>query len=194
MSSWVVIGLCGVTNSGKTSLSRAIANRYPGTLELCQDTYFLPVDSPNHVYAEGVNHFNWELMSALDMDKMVADVHKIIDREPLETESGILVLDGFLLLSHKQISSLCSIKVYLDLDYEEVRKRRLTRSYDPPDPPGYFDKVVWPESRKAKEHMFIRNKDILLLSGKNTIEQNLDKICEKLEHFNFKRIAPSKAS
>lgn len=194
MSSWVVIGLSGVTNSGKTSLSKAIVSRYPGTHTICQDSYFISVDSPKHVFVKEVGHFNWDIMSALDMDKMVEDVHKIIDREPFETESGILVIEGFLLLSHRHLNSLCSIKIYLDLDFEEVKRRRLTRSYDPPDPPGYFEKIVWPESRKAKEDMFMHNKDILVLSGKDPIKQNLEKICEKLEAFNFRRIPPSEDS
>lgn len=112
MPSWVVIGLSGVTNSGKTSLSRGLAGRYRGTREICQDHYFLPVSSPKHVLVEEVNHFNWELMSALDMDKMVADVHAIIDRYDLYfCKPFIFVIPFYKWLNIIKINSISPLPV-----------------------------------------------------------------------------------
>ncbi|XP_066903564.1 nicotinamide riboside kinase 1 isoform X3 [Halyomorpha halys] len=178
---WLVVGLCGVTNSGKTSLAKALQARYPGAHYICQDSYFRPVTWPGHVYVPEVDHFNWDVMSALDMETMVKDVHQLVDGEPEGSEQGILILDGFLLLCHQEISEMCNIKVYIDLEYEEVKRRRDTRSYDPPDPPGYFDKIVWPESRVVREKIISTfSRELLLLNGKDPVETNTDKISVKM--------------
>ena len=77
---WLVVGLCGVTNSGKTSLAKALQAKYPGARYICQDSYFRPVTWPGHIYVSEVDHFNWDIMSAIDMETMLKDVHQIVDR------------------------------------------------------------------------------------------------------------------
>lgn len=93
METWLVIGISGVTNGGKTTLAKSLHSYFSGHLNkiifkenitlnkvalLCQDDYFLPVDSPKHKVVEKLNHINWEILSSIDMDKMCHDIMKLL--------------------------------------------------------------------------------------------------------------------
>ncbi|XP_055531629.1 nicotinamide riboside kinase 1 [Wyeomyia smithii] len=93
METWLVIGVSGVTNGGKTTLAKSLQSYFSGHLNkiifkenitlnritlLCQDDYFLPVDSPKHTLIEKLNHINWEIMSSIDMDRMCHDIMMIL--------------------------------------------------------------------------------------------------------------------
>lgn len=113
-----------------------------------QDDYFLPPDDPRHIKIPELNHMNWELMTSLDMQKMHSDVIKILEshgKDAVGSRKTVLILDGFLLFKHKAITHLCNRKYFLKLTKQQCWERRKNRTYEPPDVPGYFDKVVWPE-------------------------------------------------
>lgn len=73
MEQWLVIGISGVTCSGKTTLAQTLYNHFTsqaGTevktgLELNrvelinQDKYFRDVNDQNHQMIEKLNHLNW---------------------------------------------------------------------------------------------------------------------------------------
>ena len=56
----------------------------------------------------------------------------------------LLVVEGIHVLSNNQLFDLCDLKVYVALDHHTCSLRRKLRTYDPPDPPEYFEKIVWP--------------------------------------------------
>uniref|UniRef100_A0A0K8TE61 Nicotinamide riboside kinase 1 n=1 Tax=Lygus hesperus TaxID=30085 RepID=A0A0K8TE61_LYGHE len=173
---WFVLGLCGVTNSGKTTTASKLTEYYPNSVHIKQDDYFLAEDDPScatcfmlfqicrHVIIRGLNHQNWELITSVDMDKMIEDIKRTLAMDPPELR--LLILDGFLLFADPRTASACHLKIYLELDYETCRARRNQRTYDPPDVPGYFDQVVWPEAESAKNYMLSKNSDIVVLDGK----------------------------
>lgn len=92
MEQWLVIGVSGVTCSGKTTLAQSLfehfkkqsGNEIKAGIELNrvelinQDTYFRQVDDPNHQMIEKLNHLNWEIMSSLDTNKMVNEIMEIL--------------------------------------------------------------------------------------------------------------------
>ncbi|XP_058059267.1 nicotinamide riboside kinase 1 [Anopheles bellator] len=93
METWLVIGISGVTNGGKTTLAKSLESYFTAqqgkvffkenltlnrVVSLCQDDYFLPVDSPKHTMIEKLNHINWEILSSLDMERMCFDIMKIL--------------------------------------------------------------------------------------------------------------------
>lgn len=93
MESWLVIGISGVTNGGKTTLAKSLEAYFAAqqnkvffkdnltlnkVVGLCQDDYFLPVDSAKHTMIEKLNHINWEILSSLDMERMCLDIMKIL--------------------------------------------------------------------------------------------------------------------
>jgi nicotinamide/nicotinate riboside kinase len=92
LEQWLVIGISGVTCSGKTTLAQSLQKHFkdqigcelkPGVelnrVELVnQDTYFRSVDDPNHQKIEKLQHLNWEIIESMDMDKMISDVMEIL--------------------------------------------------------------------------------------------------------------------
>lgn len=73
MEQWLVIGISGVTCSGKTTLAQSLYNHFRDRagielktgielhrVELInQDKYFRDVDDPNHQKVDKLNHLNW---------------------------------------------------------------------------------------------------------------------------------------
>lgn len=160
---WFIIGISGATCSGKTTLSNRLHNELKNSVVIHQDNYFLPQDDPRHVKINELNHFNWELITSMDMDKMHSDIFQLIESSPNENSSSetvnknILILDGFLLFKCEVISNLCDCKYFITLTKEECWERRKGRVYDPPDVPGYFEKVTWPEYVKYRDELIKDN-------------------------------------
>lgn len=75
---WIVIGIGGATCSGKTTIANELHNKLPESMLIHQDDYFHPVGSPKLEYIDEVQHYNWDKLSAIDTDRMVDDVHRII--------------------------------------------------------------------------------------------------------------------
>ncbi|GLH04414.1 Ring canal kelch protein [Gryllus bimaculatus] len=189
----IVVGISGVTNGGKTTLANALHKALPRSHLLCQDTYFWHKDSGHHVLIPEVNHFNWEIMSSLDMDRMWKDINNILNGEHLHrnispndgepnTIQGceviknvddfeilknvdVLIIEGFLVLNYKPIVDICNLKYHLTLAKDECVKRRNARTYDPPDVPGYFELCVWPEYVKHKAEMLQTVGDVKVIDG-----------------------------
>ncbi|KZC13480.1 PREDICTED: nicotinamide riboside kinase 1 [Dufourea novaeangliae] len=162
---WIVLGISGATCSGKTSLVNRLQTELKNSVVIHQDHYFLPVDDPRHTKIPELNHMNWEIITSVDMDKMRSDVLKLLETSSdgnNSTETNdvkVLILDGFLLFQCKLISNLCDKKYFLTLTKEQCWERRKDRCYDPPDVPGYFEKVVWPEYLKQKNEL-LKDKDL----------------------------------
>lgn len=146
---WLIVGISGVTCGGKSSLAKDLHKSLNGSVILHQDNYFLSPDDPRHIKITELNCYNWEILSSVDMNKMYQDIIAIIESKPVGNKSKqVLILDGFLLFGYKLISDLCDLKYFLTLTKEQCWERRQKRIYDPPDVPGYFEKLVWPEYLK----------------------------------------------
>jgi len=183
----IVIGISGATCSGKSTLASKIHENFPKSVMMCQDDYFLPPDDLRHVRIEELNHINWELITSLDMQKMHSDIVNILESSEKDTTnwtSMILILDGFLLFKHKAITNLCDCKYFLTLTEKQCWERRKDRIYEPPDVPGYFDKVVWPEYVKYQNEI-VRNcnelKEIVtFIDGSKHIEEIYNMISKEI--------------
>ncbi|KAI8039276.1 uncharacterized protein LOC128259466 [Drosophila gunungcola] len=93
MPQWLVIGISGVTCGGKTTLAHSLHDYFKGLSGaplwnspytigevrlISQDDYFLPVDDKRHQRNEALNVINFELITSLDMAKMLNDIAHII--------------------------------------------------------------------------------------------------------------------
>ncbi|KAL6440742.1 hypothetical protein ACFW04_003294 [Cataglyphis niger] len=184
---WFVVGISGATCSGKSTLAKMIRDNFPKSVIVRQDDYFLPADDPRHIMIEELNHLNWDLITSLDMQRMHSDIIKILESHENDTvnfKKKVLILDGFLLFRHKEITDLCDRKYFLTLTKEQCWERRKNRKYDPPDVPGYFEKVVWPEYIKYKNEIMEKSElreTITFIDGSKDIRQIYNMVSQEIK-------------
>lgn len=95
---WLVIGISGISCSGKTTLASAVYDYFNDTQTqtrlLCdkciqveqvklirQDDYFYSIDSVHHVWIPELNHINREHLGALNNEKMCKDLNDILGKD-----------------------------------------------------------------------------------------------------------------
>lgn len=74
LDEWIVIGIAGVTCGGKTTLANKLKELLCPVYVIHQDKYFLPDSSSQHVRCPGMEHNNYDILSALDMEQMWRDI------------------------------------------------------------------------------------------------------------------------
>ncbi|XP_028822694.1 nicotinamide riboside kinase 1-like isoform X3 [Denticeps clupeoides] len=174
----LVVGVGGVTNGGKSTLSMALQQRLANSCVIAQDSYFkdeseLPEDD------RGFKHY--DTLQALRMDKMMGDVESWFEDPPAfmasrglkishpaaadQQEVFILIVEGFLIFNHGPLNALMDLRYFLHIPYDVCRERRSSRAYDPPDPPGFFEGYVWPMFLKNRAEMEASVTDLVYLDG-----------------------------
>ncbi|XP_012921398.1 nicotinamide riboside kinase 2 isoform X7 [Heterocephalus glaber] len=174
-----VVGIGGVTNSGKTTLTNSLRKALPNCCVIHQDDFFkAPLFQPQDQIAVGEDGFKqWDALEALDMEAMLGTVQAWLSSpqkfarahgvklQPDAPDTHILLLEGFLLYSYRPLLDVYSRSYFLTVPYEECKWRRSTRSYPVPDPPGLFDGHVWPMYQKYKREMEASGVEVVQLDG-----------------------------
>jgi len=158
-----VIVIAGVTCGGKTTIANSLTNKFNNISILHQDDFYHTEYEDHLESIPELNYHAWDKITAYDMDKMMA----AIDSQT----SNILVLEGILLLDDIRILNLADLIFFTVLDKDICWDRRVTRTYLPPEPPGYFDKYAWPEYEKHLE-MIKKNPDVIFLNGSDSVDFN----------------------
>ncbi|NXV72949.1 NRK1 kinase, partial [Atlantisia rogersi] len=132
----------------------------------------------------------YDVLDALYMDKMVKSIHDWMEstasagvvaegplsrREDLKNTDDvyILIVEGFLLYSYEPLNEVWNRRFFLTLPYEECKRRRSTRVYQPADTPGYFDGHVWPMYLKYKNELEENASNIVYLDGTKSQDELL---------------------
>ncbi|XP_061430152.1 nicotinamide riboside kinase 1-like isoform X1 [Lethenteron reissneri] len=164
----IVIGISGVTNAGKTSLSLRLQKALPNCKVIHQDDFFKP---PEEVVVDSNGFYQYDVITALNMDAMMNVVNAWI-KDPsgfkgLSSESHIasqplhydpdaphiLIIEGFLMYTYRPLLNVFDFRYLLTVPFDEAKRRRSTRVYCPADPPGYFEGHVWPMHLEHKEEI-----------------------------------------
>ncbi|XP_075955642.1 nicotinamide riboside kinase 1 [Anarhichas minor] len=199
----LVVGVGGMTNGGKSTLSKSLHQQIPNSCLIAQDSYFkddsvIPVDS---------NGFKqYDMLDALHMDTMMSevdswrrDLESFLRRRglnperttpPVDEEVYVLIVEGFLIFNHRPLNELFYKRYFMEIAYEVCKRRRSSRVYTPPDPPGYFDGHVWPMYLKNRQEMESMVSGILFLDGLKPKEELLadvhEDVCQEIERLKEK--------
>ncbi|XP_077378002.1 nicotinamide riboside kinase 1 [Festucalex cinctus] len=181
----LIVGVGGMTNGGKTTLSRSLKEKIPNSCIIAQDSFFkddsvVPVDS---------NGFKqYDTLDALHMDDMMSQVKawrkdpqaflKEADQTAQSVTSSashvfMLIVEGFLIFNHRPLNELMNKRYFMEIPYDICKERRSLRVYKPPDPPGYFDGHVWPMYLRNRQEMESTATGIVFLDGLKSKEELL---------------------
>ncbi|XP_015422694.1 PREDICTED: nicotinamide riboside kinase 2 isoform X2 [Myotis davidii] len=195
-----IVGIGGMTNGGKTTLTNNLLKVLPNCCVIHQDDFFkpgvrAPLFQPQDQIAVGEDGFKqWDVLESLDMEAMLSTVQAWMSNprkfarahgvsvQPDALDTHILILEGFLLYSYKPLVDLYSRRYFLTVPYEECKWRRSTRSYTVPDPPGLFDGHVWPMYQKYKQEMEANGVEVVYLDGMKSREELFHQVREDIQN------------
>ncbi|AND41600.1 MULTISPECIES: uridine kinase [Cytobacillus] len=140
----VVIGVAGGSGSGKTSVTKAIYDRFKGhsILMIEQDYYY---KDQTHLPFEERLKTNYDHPLAFDNDLLIEHIENLLRYEPInkpvydyamhtrseeviEVEpKDVIILEGILILEDERLRNLMDMKLYVDTDADLRIIRRLFR-------------------------------------------------------------------
>jgi len=135
----IIIGIAGISRSGKTTLSKQLAEYYKIEKILHMDDFLIHkgIIKEDKNWPEPIK--DWEDSACYDLDKFKQTIEDI--KKSKNINNKIIVVEGFLLYLRKDISDLVDCKIYLEVDKEIARERRKSSKYYHSD--YYFDDYIW---------------------------------------------------
>lgn len=143
----IVIGVTGGSGSGKTSVSQAIYNYFPGKsiMMLEQDSYYKDQD---HLSYEERLKTNYDHPFAFDTELLISHLHDLLNYQSInkpvydytrhtrsdetifQEPKEVIILEGILILEDARLRDLMDIKVYVDTDDDIRIIRRIKRDIE----------------------------------------------------------------
>ena len=85
----MIIGICGGSGSGKTTLLNRLYSKYkdlqPSVFSM--DNYYRSID---HQLIDKNGEVNFDLPTALDQDKLVSDLQKLVNGEEINFQGNLI--------------------------------------------------------------------------------------------------------
>ncbi len=139
----IVIGVAGGTGSGKTTLVKALINRFGDNITvLSHDNYYKRHDELTY---EERSRLNYDHPSAFDTDMMIEHLRMLKRGETIECPTydytihnraeavlrvepkKVIVVEGILIFENRELCSEMDIKIFVDADADVRLCRRIRR-------------------------------------------------------------------
>lgn len=140
MTEIYVIGISGLSGSGKSSVSKAIAKRFPGKVSILEHDMYYRAKSQQVIK-------NYDHPDALETDLLIKHIYQLKDGKSIERPiydfktsdrlketvtikpHPILVVEGLLLFCIAELMPLCDIRIFVDVPLDVAIIRRLKRDH-----------------------------------------------------------------
>lgn len=136
-----IIGICGLSGSGKSSVSRAVLERFPGKICVLEHDmyYYAKKDKPkilNYDHPDAletglmIKHIN-ALRSGETIQRPIYDF-KTSDRLQETVEIAphpILIVEGLLLFNIPELMPSLDLRIYIDVPLDKAIIRRIKRDH-----------------------------------------------------------------
>ncbi|PIN86884.1 hypothetical protein COV19_02660 [Candidatus Woesearchaeota archaeon CG10_big_fil_rev_8_21_14_0_10_44_13] len=167
----IIIGVCGRSCSGKSTVVKALEEKYKGEfLNINQDKFFK------------VKADNWESPESLRIDRLIYSIKKlrngesthipshrwteVFDREVIPPK--VIIVEGYLLFADEELSKLFDKKIWVDVSDANIIYRRTKRDGTSKHIDYTMNKVI-PESKRYEEIQ--RKRADIIIDGNKTKEE-----------------------
>ena len=140
----LIIGICGGTGSGKTTVVNRILDILPSdhVVILSQDSYYK--DNSN-IPADQRKFINFDHPDSIEFDLLLDHINRLKNGENIEKplysyitctrdsktipvkSREVILIEGILLFSDERIRNICNVKVFVDAPADERLLRVITR-------------------------------------------------------------------
>ncbi|MBE5906835.1 MAG: uridine kinase [Lachnospiraceae bacterium] len=144
-NNWI-IGVCGGSASGKTTIVNRISNHFGSDiLVINHDSYY---NEHNDMTYEERSKLNYDHPSSFETERLVRDLNSLLNGEEVDVPvydfsihnrssevthvmpKKIIVVEGIMVLENKVLRDMMDIKVYVDTDADERLMRRIRRDME----------------------------------------------------------------
>lgn len=163
----MIIGVCGVSRSGKSTLSKNLEKKISNSKVIHQDhfvkkrekllTVFNPVDK--------IEEIDWDTPNSIDFDAFYNEIITNIQKYP------VLIIEGFLLYEDHRVVSLLDMEIIIEVSKETFFKRRRDPTSEWGVESEWYTEFVWDCYLKYKKD----RKNAILINGNvevRVIEEN----------------------
>lgn len=146
MAQTYIIGVCGASCSGKTTICKKMIDKIKSILG--DDQSSVTLISQDSYYFGGDSNTNYDVPSSIDFDLMIEQIKELKNGNDIESpvydfgthsrkkdtkkikSTKIIIIEGILIFSVDKIRELCNLKVFVSAYPELMYSRRLKRDQE----------------------------------------------------------------
>ena len=141
------------------------------------DHYYKPEEDANG---------NWDSPSAIDYEKLYNDLSSLITK----SEHELILVEGFLLFASRPLVALFNLCLFIRVDEDLCKQRRMQRDSWLQQNPEYFTSTVWPSY--IQYHQFLLQE----LNGRDplSVEESITIPLQNVPNYSFSSSSSSSSS
>lgn len=198
----MLIGLCGGSGSGKSTMIEWIKKEFPGQVSVIDmDNYYI---SRDELPFEERRLINYDVPESLDWNTMIRHIKMLMSGENIpqpkftfqtyerlaeaeETKpADILIVDGIFSFYHEELRKLYDLKVYVDVPSDIRLARRMLRNMKRYGRKAEFEIEQYFEKVKPMHERYVepcREYADIVLPFETNEESQIDYLVRKLKEF-----------